>query len=48
MVLKNALQPETMKQWFNKVESLIDSRLDELSKTFKPCNVNEVLKDKTA
>ena len=37
-----------MKQWFDKVESLIDSRLDELSKTFKPCNVNEVLKDKTA
>ena len=36
-----------MKQWFDKVESLIDSRLDELSKTFKPCNVNEVLKDKT-
>ena len=49
MVLKNALQSETMKQWFDKVESLIDSRLDELSKTFiKPCNVNEVLKDKTA
>ena len=45
---KNALQPETMKQWFDKVESLIDSRLDELSKTFKPCNVNEVLKEKTA
>ena len=37
-----------MKQWFDQVESLIDSRLDELSKTFKPCNVNEVLKDKTA
>ena len=48
MVFKNALQPETMKQWLDKVESLIDSRLDELSKTFKSCDVNEVLKDKTA
>ena len=35
MVLKNDFQPEIMKQWFDKVESLIDIRLDELSKTFK-------------
>ena len=48
MVFKHALQPETMKQWLDKVESLIDSRLDELSKTFQSCNVNEVLKVKTA
>ena len=27
---QNALQAETMKQWLDKVESLIDSRLDEL------------------
>ena len=47
MVQKNAHEPETMKQWLDEVESLMDSRLDELSKTLKLYNVNEALKDKT-
>ena len=44
---KNALQTEIMKPWLDRVESLIDSRIDKLSETFKPCNYKEVLKDKT-
>ena len=48
MVLKKCSSAWNNEAMAWSIESLIDSRLDELSKTFKPWNVNEVLKDKTA